>query len=121
MFRIEISDRTEAEYSHAYWYYEDKSAGLGELFEQEADNTLTAIKSNPLVFQRKYKHFREALLRKFPYFIVYEIVATKIVVHSFFHTSRNPKMKYKPGPDTPTVNESQAIYRTKKGQSKAKK
>ena len=94
MYRIIISEKAEAEYNTSYWYYEKKKSGLGASYEHETDKLLKTIKENPLLFQRKYKQYREALLKKFPYFIVYEIISDAIVVHSFFHTSRSPLKKY---------------------------
>ncbi|MBI2966516.1 MAG: hypothetical protein HYY40_01715 [Bacteroidetes bacterium] len=64
--------------------------------------------------QTKYKNFREALLKRFPYLIVYEIVKDKTVIHSFFHTSRNPKKKYKQTPIVSTLNEPKERYEKKK-------
>ena len=93
MYHIVIAEKAEAEYNAAYWYYEERQIGLGVSFEQQAEQLLKTIKRNPLLFQRKFKQYREALLRRFPYFIVYEIINNNIIVHSFFHTSRNPKKK----------------------------
>lgn len=50
---------------------------------------------NPYLFQRRYKHYREAVLKKFPYYVVYEIIGNTVIVQSFFHSSRNPKKKIK--------------------------
>ena len=94
MYHIIITETAEAEYNDAYWYYEEKQNGLGVSFDCEADQLLKTIKKNPLLFQRKYKQYREALLRRFPYLIVYEIIHENIIVHSFFHTSRSPGKKY---------------------------
>lgn len=94
MYRITITEKAEAEYNAAYWYYEKKRSGLGASYEYETGILLKTIRETPLLFQRKYKQYREALLKKFPYFIVYEIISEAIVVHSFFHTSRHPFKKY---------------------------
>ena len=53
------------------------------------------LKVNPYLFQRKYKHYREAVFKKLPYYIFYEIIGNLVIVHSFFHASRNPKGKLK--------------------------
>lgn len=94
MYYIFITEKAELEYYDVYWYYEEKQSGLGASYEHETDTMLKTIKKNHLLFQRKYKQFREALMKKFPYFVVYEIIQDEIVVHSFFHTSRNPARKY---------------------------
>ncbi|MBI3503107.1 MAG: type II toxin-antitoxin system RelE/ParE family toxin [Bacteroidetes bacterium] len=114
MYHLFITEKAEDEYSNAYWYYEEKQIGLGVSFENEADQLLKTIKKNPFLFQRKYKKFREVLLNRFPFLIVYEIVKDKIVIHSFFHTSRNPKKKYKQTPIVSTLNEPMEPYGKKK-------
>jgi plasmid stabilization system protein ParE len=92
-FKVEITEYAESEYVLGFEYYEEQVVGLGVKFESEADTLLKQISENPYLFQRKFKHYREAIFRKFPYFIVFEIVDNLIVVHSFFHTSRNPNNK----------------------------
>jgi plasmid stabilization system protein ParE len=92
-FKIEITENAESEYISGFQYYEQQVIGLGVKFELEADVLLKQISENPYLFQRKFKHYREAIFRKFPYFIVFEIVDSLIVVHSFFHTSRHPNNK----------------------------
>ena len=95
VYKIEISTLAEEEYSSAYTYYEDQQHGLGEKFEKEAEHLIDKLKVNPFLFQRKYKHYREAILKKFPYYIVYEIIDNTVIIHSFFQANRNPKRKLK--------------------------
>ena len=95
IYKIEITILAEDEYSSAYNYYEDQQFGLGEKFEKEIEYVLDKLKVNPFLFQRKYKHYREAILKKFPYYIVYEIIDNKVIIHSFFQANRNPKRKLK--------------------------
>ncbi len=94
MYRLKITDRAEAEYKKAYWFYEDRQPGLGDRYEAEAEKLIQLILENPRLFPRKYKRYREGLMKRFPFFIVYEITVDTIILHSFFHTSQNPKKKH---------------------------
>ena len=94
-YKIEISSLAEEEYSSAFQYYQEQQPGLGLKFEKETDYLIAKLKINPHLFQRKYKHYREAVFRRFPYFIVYEIVENTVIVQSFFHTHRHPRRKLK--------------------------
>jgi len=94
-FKIEITILAEEEYYSAYHYYQGQLSGLGEKFEKETDYLMDKLKTNPYLFQRKYKHYREAVFKRFPHYIVYEIIENTVVVHSFFHANRNPKRKLK--------------------------
>ncbi len=87
----------EEEYSSAFLFYQEQVLGLGDKFEKEVDYLITQLKRNPFLFERRYKHYREAVFKGFPYFIVYEIIESTVVVHSFFHAKRNPKRKLKKG------------------------
>lgn len=94
-YKLEITLLAEEEYSLAFYYYEEQQLGLGNKFEKETESLMDQLKTNPYLFQRKFKHYREAVFKKFPYYIVYEIIDNSVIVHSFFHASRNPKRKLK--------------------------
>lgn len=95
-FKLEITVLAKEEYSSAFCYYEEQQPGLGDKFEKETDYLMNKLRVNPYLFQRKYKHYREALYRRrFPYYIVYEIIENSVIIHSFFHANRNPKRKLK--------------------------
>jgi plasmid stabilization system protein ParE len=94
-FKLEITNLAEEEYSSTFHYYEEQQPGLGVKFEKEADYLMDKLKQNPYLFQRRYKHYREAVFKRFPYFIIYEIIDSSVIVHSFFHANRNPKRKLK--------------------------
>ena len=94
-YRLIIRDKAYREIEEAYDWYELQQFGLGEKFLSEFITCSDLILSTPDSFQKKYKDFRELLLKNFPYFIVYTIHKSRIVVFSVFHTSRNPRMKYR--------------------------
>ena len=94
-FKLEITSLAEEEYSFAFHYYEDQQQGLGEKFEKETESLMEYLKANPFLFQRRYKHYREANFKKFPYFIVYEVIENSVLIHSFFHAHRSPTGKLK--------------------------
>ncbi len=94
-YSILFTELAEREYLEAFYYYEEQLPGLGKKLEHELDVIIKSIAKNPFLFQRKFKHYREVLLKKFPYFIVYEIIGNSVIINSVFHTSRNPKTKIK--------------------------
>lgn len=95
-YKLEITILAEEEYSSAFHYYEEQQPGLGKKFEKETEYLIDRLVANPYHFQRKFKNYREAIFRQFPYYIIYEIIENSIIVLSFFHASRNPKRKLKP-------------------------
>ncbi len=81
----------ETEVNDAFRWYEDKSEGLGSEFMRALDAVLASIQRNPTAYAIVYKQMRRALLRRFPYGIIYLVGNNEIIVLGCFHASRNPK------------------------------
>jgi hypothetical protein len=94
-YTIILLERAVKDANKAFLYYEDQQAGLGNKFEASLYKILFYIENYPLHFKIIHKKFRQTLIPKFPYVIVYRIVRRTIFVQSMFHTSRSPKKKYK--------------------------
>ncbi|MFD2035923.1 type II toxin-antitoxin system RelE/ParE family toxin [Belliella marina] len=77
----------------AYVYYEKEQADLGEFFLTQLDKSFERIKSNPLHFPKKRDPFREALVSKFPYIVIFEIEEENIIIYSVFNTWKDPRKK----------------------------
>jgi plasmid stabilization system protein ParE len=59
-------------------------------FILSVEETLARITLHPLSFARTQGEFRQAFVHRFPYRIVYRMVADLIVVVAILHTSRRP-------------------------------
>ena len=79
----------------AYKWYEEQKPGLGEEFLDELDGIYNKLSAHPEYFVKLKKNFRQAALKRFPFVIVYEIIKKGVVVFAVFHTSRNPKYKFR--------------------------
>ncbi|QBO59656.1 type II toxin-antitoxin system RelE/ParE family toxin [Chryseobacterium salivictor] len=95
IYELEIVEEADLEIIDAYLYYESKKFGLGEKFLKELDQYFERICESPKHFEGKYKSYREAYIRKFPYLIIFEIEEQKVVVYSVFNTPQNPEKKPK--------------------------
>jgi toxin ParE1/3/4 len=72
-------------------WYENESAGLGRRFREAVDAAVNRISANPRQFPVIYKNVRRALLRRFPYalmFVLEQDESTTII--ACFHGSRDP-------------------------------
>lgn len=94
-YKITLLEGALAEMEESSAYYNQQSAKLGEEFEEEVFELLELISRNPLLFPIKFECYHEAVLRRFPFVIVYEILTSEIVVSAVFHTKRNPVRKLK--------------------------
>lgn len=96
-YKLVVRDRAVEEMQVAYNWYENEVAGIGDKFISVVNDYKNFILNNPLQFKRTYQNFREVYIQKYPFVIVYFIDKPKrtIVIFSVFHTSRNPKRKFK--------------------------
>lgn len=79
----------------AFDYYEEQRKGLGKLFLDSVQECMNRLEKNPLHFQIKKKTFREAVVKIFPYLIIFEVIEKEIVVYAIFNSWKNPKKKPK--------------------------
>lgn len=94
-YTLEIKEEAIVDMQKAYDYYEECKIGLGERFLNTLEEYLERVQENPQHYQIKRKAYREAFIKDFPYLIIYEIEADKIIVYAVFNTWRNPKKKPK--------------------------
>lgn len=95
MYTLIIKPRAILMTKDAYDWYEFQRPGLGEDFLDELDSMYRNIETHPEYYRKIKKNFRQAVLKRFPFVIVYEVIKTDVVVFAVFHTSRNPKSKFK--------------------------
>jgi hypothetical protein len=72
----------------AYLFYEEQQAQLGERFLTEVEKTLLKVSQNPAYysFLDATKTIRDVRLNKFPFVIIFEVKAGKIIVYHIHHT-----------------------------------
>ncbi len=63
-------------------WYRGKKIGLELEFVFELKAIINLLKENPLLFQTRYKSFRAAILKRFPYLIYYTIENEIILIHA---------------------------------------
>lgn len=91
---LDIKISAEKGVLKAFDYYESKQQGLGERFLERWEVKIELIKQNPLLFQKKYKNFRQVLLEPYPYHIVYEVEENIISVYKVIYAGRSSRKRY---------------------------
>ncbi|MGB0880003.1 MAG: type II toxin-antitoxin system RelE/ParE family toxin [Polaribacter sp.] len=95
-YKLDIWNDAKIEIFKGYTWYEDKRVELGEEFINEVEEALEYIEKYPEHYQIKYRNkYREAVLKRFPYLIIYEIIENSVVVYSVFPSKDNPIKKPK--------------------------
>ncbi|MDM8524223.1 type II toxin-antitoxin system RelE/ParE family toxin [Desulfococcaceae bacterium HSG8] len=84
---ITIRPQAPREIEEAWWWYESRREGLGDDFVLCVEESFEKISRDPKLYSVVHKKIRRAMIRRFPYGVLYFIEKDEIVV---FHSSRNP-------------------------------
>ena len=90
MKSVRFLDIAQAELDEAVAYYDAESAGLGGQFLIEVLATLDRIGSHPEAWPSFGPDVRRCITRRFPYGIVYQVLAKGILVVAVAHLHREP-------------------------------
>jgi plasmid stabilization system protein ParE len=88
VFRPEAED----EISGTVIWYEERGKGLGAEFLRTFEATLSAIEKNPLQYAIVDGEIRRAVLRRFPYSIMYVVSESELLIIACFHARRDPQV-----------------------------
>ena len=96
-YLYKLKREASIEFVDAFVWYEEQQQGLGESFIVVVESKLTQICNNPFQYKISNKKFHEAVTDKFPFLIIYFVDEKNklVIVTAIFHTSRNPKNKFK--------------------------
>ena len=86
-----VRPRAEEEIVEAFRWYEEKSEGLGSEFMRALDAALSSIQRNPNAYAVFHRGARKALLRRFPYNVVYVVRDDILLVVGCYHAARSPQ------------------------------
>jgi len=95
-FKLIIEPEAVIEIEEAVDWYESQQSGLGKVFYNYLDGYFKTLKEAPASFPIKRRPtYRELVLKRFPYVIIYEHTDTEIFVYSVFNTHQDPNKKAK--------------------------
>jgi plasmid stabilization system protein ParE len=80
------------EYDAAADWYDQQRAGLGAVFIARVREVLQRISANPKIHGTVYQDVRKAVVKQFPYVVLYREDQGEVVVVSVFHTARDPSI-----------------------------
>lgn len=90
-FPVIFTPRARAELIDAHDWYENEAPGLGRRFRAAVEVVIEYMSANPRQFPVIHKNVRRALLRRFPYALMFVIEADRtLTVIACFHGSRDP-------------------------------
>lgn len=87
---IRLLPEAKDEFDAAADWYEQQRIGLGVDFVARVREVLNRISANPQLHAVVYGDVRKAVVRQFPYVVLYREEAGEVVVIAVFHTARDP-------------------------------
>ncbi len=90
--RIVIRDEAESDLDEAYAWYEEQREGLGDEFLACVRQCFRLIGLRPALHPMVHRHFRRALVKRFPYVVFYHVDRRVVTIHAVFHQARDPKI-----------------------------
>lgn len=88
--RLILTLEVKQDIAEAYLWYQSQRSGLGEEFLRSVEECLDTIQRRPKLSAPIYQDYRRALVRRFPYCVVYEFEKATVTVFSVIHTARDP-------------------------------
>ena len=94
---LRTHQKANNDFFESYFYYEEKSQGLGENFYSEVKETYSVIQNHPLRHRILKSSYRVLNLKTFPFQIVYSYnkILERISIFSIHHNSKDPKKKFR--------------------------
>ena len=89
---IRLLAEARDEFDAASDWYEQQQAGLGAAFVARVREVLQRVSVHPQQHAVVYKDVRKAVVRQFPYIVLYREEPGEIVVISILHTMRDPSI-----------------------------
>jgi len=76
------------EYDKAMLWYAKRSLSAPFNFEAEVDSVVERIFANPLAFPMVYRSKRKAVLKRFPFYLIFETRSDAVIVFAVAHSKR---------------------------------
>jgi plasmid stabilization system protein ParE len=81
-----------AEFDESADWYEQQRAGLGPQFIGRVRDVFDRIGAHPKLHSMVYKDVRKAVVKQFPFVVLYREEESEVIVISVFHASRDPSI-----------------------------
>lgn len=88
---IVVNPEAEDDLDQARTWYEEQRPGLGDDFLLCVEQVFDLIQRMPSLHAKVFQDLRLALVRRFPYAIVYGTDDDQITIVAVYHTRRDPR------------------------------
>ena len=95
IYTITVHQLAEEDILQSVIWYKERSTQAAANFQNELRNVFQKIVDSPFSGRNRYKNNYELQMKKYPFTVVYMIVDKGIIISAVYHSSRNPKNKYR--------------------------
>ena len=88
---MHLLPEAERELEDAFWWYERQRSGLGLEFLLAFDAAVESLRRLPEGHELVALKTCKALLRRFPYLVLYAVEADRVLITAVFHGRRDPR------------------------------
>ena len=86
-----VREAAHEDIREAFGWYETQSPGLGAEFLRFLDECFSLVRRQPEMFPEVHRRSRMAMVRRFPYLVIYRVTPDFISVIAVMHGSRHPR------------------------------
>ena len=87
-----LTPEAELDLIEAIRWYDERDQKLGNNFLRRVYQCITSLERNPRLFPIVHRQMRRALVRRFPFQILYEIEIEEIIIYGIYHSARDPEV-----------------------------
>ena len=87
---FDFLEPAQDEFHEAVAYYNKHRIGLGDEFAEEVYRTIGRILRHPATWAKFSRRSRRCRTKRFPYAVIYQIKADRILIVAVMHLSRRP-------------------------------
>ena len=88
--KVRLTPAAKNDVEAAYSWYRERGRLLARRFKAEVQTTAKVIGERPLSFQRAHRDVRRAVLRRFPYLLLFRVEEKQVVILGCFYGGRDP-------------------------------
>ena len=90
MIQVKLLPEASEEFVASAAFYESIQRGLGQSFIDEVEKTLNRIAEHPKAARIVVGNFRQRLVHRFPFAVVYQLRGDQAIVAAIAHRRRRP-------------------------------
>ena len=91
-YSLLITEDAELDLADAALWYEVRKPNLGHEFIESVESVLQFLQTSPMTFRLREENVRIALVKRFPYKVIYTLEDNLVIVHAIMHAKRDPNI-----------------------------